>query len=174
MTAAAYDFAYFSLILPYFALKCAENMKKTNFYLVDKSSFLFGAERGILAFSSAPRSDVINVILCRQFYRNPTTVRQSVLLPQNGSHPRIPLNSHKQKNMGITTVIPIFLARREGFEPPEALTSTVFKKLTAFPISSLTLPNRVGFYPKNRPFLHVFCIFARNLREKCEKTLPPD
>ena len=87
--------------------------------------------------------------------------------------PRISLNSHKQKNMGITTVIPIFLARREGFEPPETLASTVFKKLTAFPISSLTLPNRVGFYPKNRPFLHVFCIFARNLREKCEKTLPP-
>ena len=65
------------------------------------------------------------------------------------------------------------LVGRGGFEPPETLASTVFKKLTAFPISSLTLPNRVGFYPKNRPFLHVFCIFARNLREKCEKTLPP-
>ena len=44
-----------------------------------------GAGGGILAFSGAPRSDVINVVLCRQFYRNPTTVRQSVLLPQNGS-----------------------------------------------------------------------------------------
>ena len=64
------------------------------------------------------------------------------------------------------------VAQEEGFEPPWAFTQTVFKKLTAFPISSLTLPNRVGFYPKNRPFLHVFCIFARNLREKCEKTTP--
>ena len=65
------------------------------------------------------------------------------------------------------------LVGRGGFEPPDSSPSTVFKKLTAFPISSLTLPNRVGFYPKNRPFLHVFCIFARNLRENCEKTLPP-
>ena len=47
--------------------------------------FLHGAGRGILAFSGAPRSDVINVVLCRQFYHNPTAVRQSVLLPQNGS-----------------------------------------------------------------------------------------
>jgi hypothetical protein len=45
MTAAACDFAYFFLILPYFALKCAENIKKTNFYLVDKSSFLFAKEQ---------------------------------------------------------------------------------------------------------------------------------
>ena len=46
MTAAACDFAYLSLILPYFTRKCAENMKKTNFYLVDKSSLLFGAGDG--------------------------------------------------------------------------------------------------------------------------------
>jgi hypothetical protein len=43
--AAACDFAYFSLILPCFARKCAENMKKTNFYPVDKSSFLFAKKR---------------------------------------------------------------------------------------------------------------------------------
>jgi len=45
MTAAACDFAYFSLILPYFARKCAENMKRTNFYLVDKSSFFVAKEQ---------------------------------------------------------------------------------------------------------------------------------
>ena len=36
--------AYLSLILPYFARKSAIKMKKTNFHLVDKSSFFFGAE----------------------------------------------------------------------------------------------------------------------------------
>ena len=44
-----------------------------------------GAEKRIRAFSGAPRSDVINVVLCRRVYRNPTAARQSVLLPQNGS-----------------------------------------------------------------------------------------
>ena len=62
------------------------------------------------------------------------------------------------------------LAQREGFEPPETLISTVFKKLTQLPVSSLTLPKFTHFYPKNRHFLHVFCIFARKLREKCEKS----
>ena len=69
--------------------------------------------------------------------------------------------------------IPRLWRRRRDSNPREFDLRQDFKKLTAFPISSLTLPNRVGFYPKNRPFLHAFCIFARNLREKCEKTLPP-
>lgn len=34
------------LIFSYFALKCAENIKRTNFHLVDKSSFLFGGSGG--------------------------------------------------------------------------------------------------------------------------------
>ena len=58
------------------------------------------------------------------------------------------------------------LARREGFEPPETLISTVFKKLTAFPISSLTLPNCVGFYPKNRPFFARFLHFCEKIARK--------
>ena len=61
------------------------------------------------------------------------------------------------------------LARREGFEPPETLISTVFKKLTQLPVSSLILPKCEDFLAKNRPFLHFFCIFARKLREKREK-----
>ena len=48
----------------------------------------------------------------------------------------------KKKTAILYQYCSLFLARREGFEPPETLASTVFKKLTAFPISSLTLPNR--------------------------------
>ena len=47
--------------------------------------FFVGAEKRIRAFSGAPRFDVINVVLCRRAYRNPTAARQSVLLSQNGS-----------------------------------------------------------------------------------------
>ena len=42
INAVACDFAYFPLILLYFTLKCAEIMKRTNFRLVDKSSFFYG------------------------------------------------------------------------------------------------------------------------------------
>ena len=58
----------------------------------DKSKLVefFGADEGICAFSSAPRFDVINVVLCRKVFPFPKSVRQSVLLPQNGSHPQIP------------------------------------------------------------------------------------
>ena len=88
--------------------------------------------------------------------------------------PRIPPRIRYITEQGTPSLgVPCSVAQEEGFEPPWGFPQTVFKKLTAFPISSLTLPNRVGFYPKNRPFLHVFCIFARNLREKCKKTLPP-
>jgi hypothetical protein len=45
MTAAACGFAYFFSIFPYFASKKPQKMKKTNFHLVDKSSFLFAKER---------------------------------------------------------------------------------------------------------------------------------
>ena len=41
------------------------------------------------AFSGAPRSAIINCRLCRQVYLFPKFVRQSVLLPQNGSHPQL-------------------------------------------------------------------------------------
>ena len=46
---------------------------------------LVGAGDESRAFGGAPRSDVINVVLCRQAFRYPTSARQSVLLPQNGS-----------------------------------------------------------------------------------------
>ena len=65
----------------------------------------------------------------------------------------------------MKNLIPCFMARRKGFEPLEALTSTVFKKLTQLPVSSLILPKCEDFLAKNRPFLHVFCIFARKMRE---------
>ena len=86
---------------------------------------------------------------------------------------RLPTNLlHGKQRKGF-----LFLRKKPSFQPnKKRIKSTsnqaYFKKLTAFPISSLTLPNRVDFYPKNRPFLHFFCIFARKLREKCEKTIP--
>ena len=46
---------------------------------------LVGAGAKSRAFGGAPRSDVINVVLCRQALRYPAFVRQSVLLLQNGS-----------------------------------------------------------------------------------------
>ena len=53
------------------------------------------------AFSSAPRSAIINCRLCRLFFREKYLHWQSVLLSQNGSHPqflsRIRLHT-KQKN----------------------------------------------------------------------------
>ena len=73
------------------------------------------------------------------------------------------------KKYGDRKPISIFLAQAEGFEPPWAFTQTVFKKLTQLPVSSLILPKCEDFLAKNRPFLHFFCIFARKLREKCEK-----
>ena len=101
-----------------------------------------GAERGIRAFSGAPRSAIINCRLCHQRYRCSSSVGQSILLPQNGSHPQIPLYIRYNKKYRNEKLISVFLAQREGFEPPETLVSTVFKKLTAFPVSSLILPNR--------------------------------
>jgi len=53
-------------------------------------SRIFGRGDGIRAFSGAPRSAIINGILCHQVFCNPAVVWQSVLLPQNDSHPRIP------------------------------------------------------------------------------------
>ena len=55
MTAAACDFAYLSLILPYFALKCAEHIKRTNIHLVDKCSFFYGGEGGIWTLATCYR-----------------------------------------------------------------------------------------------------------------------
>ena len=47
-------------------------------------------KRGIRAFSGAPRSAIINGVLCRQAFLLSSTVRQSVLLPQNGfSRPKL-------------------------------------------------------------------------------------
>ena len=79
--------------------------------------FLHGAGRGILAFSGAPRSDVINVVLCRQVFHNPSFVRQSVLLPQNGSHPRSPSQAVESKTAVPPMVIRLFWSRRRGSNP---------------------------------------------------------
>ena len=53
--------------------------------LLSKFVDFTGADDRICAFSGAPRSAIINCRLCRQVYHCPTALRQSVLLPQNGS-----------------------------------------------------------------------------------------
>ena len=70
---------------------------------VSNLCFSFGADEGTRAFSGAPRSDVINVVLCHQAYHYPNPVRQSVLLPQNGSHPRVPSYYGSSKKMRYPT-----------------------------------------------------------------------
>ena len=77
----------------------------------------FGRGDGICAFSGAPRSDVINVVLCRQVFHNPSFVRQSVLLPQNGSHPRIPSQAVESKTAVPPMVIRLFWSRRRDLNP---------------------------------------------------------
>ena len=44
---------------------------------------------GLVPLAETPRSDVINVGLCRQARLSLGCVRQSVLLSQNGSHPQV-------------------------------------------------------------------------------------
>ena len=74
---------------------------------------------GILAFSGAPRSAIINCRLCRilcLFYL--LIRRQSVLLPQNGSHPLIPPLTRITKGTAHHFGVLCLLAGVEGFEPP--------------------------------------------------------
>ena len=77
----------------------------------------FGRGDGICAFSGAPRSDVINVVLCRQVFRNSSFVRQSVLLPQNGSLPRSPSQAVESKTAVTPLVIRLFWSRRRDSNP---------------------------------------------------------
>ena len=75
-------------------------------------SHRFGAERGICAFSGAPRSAIINGVLCQQLSRPPTISRQSVLLSQNGSYPQIPLYIPYKKPVEMNN----FISHRFGAE----------------------------------------------------------
>ena len=55
---------------------------------------------GVVPLAGTPRSDVINVVLCQQATYIRAYVRQSILLPQNGSHPQLrpqrPLSTNKK------------------------------------------------------------------------------
>ena len=77
-----------------------------------------GADEGICAFSGAPHSAIINCRLCRQVYRKLSFVKQSVLLPQNGSHPQIPslLGTHTNKKDAPARVS--FLLNRVNLSEP--------------------------------------------------------
>ena len=76
-----------------------------------------GWGNGTCAFSGAPRPDVINVGLCRQIARFPSFVRQSVLLPQNGSHPQVPLLCRNNKKIQHINDVLYFLVEATGLEP---------------------------------------------------------
>ena len=115
-------------------------------------SIFYGADEGICAFSGAPRSDVINVVLCHQVYRYLNFARQSVLLPQNGSYPQIPscIRIHTNEKMHPTRCI-FSLVRTKGFEPtrcypqePETCASANFAT-SAFYRNETALFNRFHF-----------------------------
>ena len=76
-----------------------------------------GAERGIRAFSGAPRSAIINCRLCRQVFGCQNSVRQSVLLPQNGSHPQLPSQCRESKKRQETKDVLSFLVEATGICP---------------------------------------------------------
>ena len=115
-------------------------------YLVQAEGFSPLAARPAPTLLTSSFADEFSVVLVSQgkAFRSRKTAPTLESLSKYG----------KQKNMGITTVIPIFLARREGFEPPEALTSTVFKTAvidhsTISAFSYITLFNSfIILYPK--------------------------
>ncbi len=116
------------------ATKCRAAVARLRFYQKGKYSaaranlreYRASLNQRIRAFSGAPRSDVINVVLCRRAYHNPAAARQSVLLPQNGSHPRILFNSRTPYQTKRTPVFgcSFCLAQRRGFEPPVSFQPT--------------------------------------------------
>ena len=92
-------------------------------FLVEICRFT-GADDRICAFSGAPRSAIINCRLCRQVYHYPTAVRQSVLLPQNGSHPQILSKIQSSNQKESTQQGTLILVRMTGFEPARSPTGT--------------------------------------------------
>ena len=166
-----------------------------------KSIPVFGAERGIRAFSGAPRSAIINGVLCRKHticgkafcsrktallaqarlsLRSVTltpTYRRSLISSLQGVinallngqlvH-RIPLFFSVHKKQEWTKIHSCFLARREGFEPPEALTSTVFKTaaIDHSTISAFFFSYYIPLKRKCQSFCTVFLYFSRSLHEK--------
>ena len=77
----------------------------------------FGRGDGIRPFSRAPRSAIINGVLCRLCFCITSLRWQSVLLSQNGSHPQIPSLWRKIKNAKHQMVICIFWSRRRDLNP---------------------------------------------------------
>ena len=75
--------------VPNFTVRHSENDEKKGKNKLFQPIFArFWCGRQESAFSGAPRSDVINVVLCQRVCRSPSLVGQSILLSQNGSHPQ--------------------------------------------------------------------------------------
>ena len=121
---------------------------------------IFGRGDGILAFSGAPRSDVINVVLCCQIFHYPSFVKQSVLLSQNGSPPRIPSQAVESKNSRNTDGDTAVLVEATGFEPTtfasrtQRATNCATPRYFAFPPLDGNAYIITNAFPKVNPFSH--------------------
>ena len=69
------------------------------------------------AFSSAPRSAIINGVLCLLTHCKSYNKGQSVLLPQNGSHPQFLSSIRLIPNKKAPTRVLVCLVRSTGIEP---------------------------------------------------------
>ena len=108
---------------------------------LDKFHYLFGRGDGTCAFSGAPRSAIINCRLCRQSTHPLNIIRQSVLLPQNGSHPQVPSQCQDIKKITDSLLtIRYFLVEATGLEPTTSWSRTMRATNCATP--------RFGFFRK--------------------------
>ena len=114
-------------------------------------SSLFGAERGRLALPKCPRS--------------PTkSLRMALFVSRSSHEPPIKraFSPSKQKREKSKKCFLLFLAQREGFEPPDSFPSTVFKTAA---IDHSTISAYINFYKTSRQrFDARFCSRFRRLR----------
>ena len=128
---------------------------------------------GIRTFSGAPRSDVINVVLCRQVYRKSTTARQSILLPQNGFHPRIPLpfrNTTQKRDAQAR--IPFLCGAGRGIRTPVGLHPNGFQEIDSISHFVPNTPYSLGFFSQKSPFFARFLHFCEKIARKMRETHP--
>ena len=122
---------------------------------------------GIRTFSGAPRSDVINVVLCRQVCRKSTTARQSILLPQNGSHPRIPLpfrNTTQKRDAQAR--IPFLCGAGRGIRTPVGFPPNGFQEIDGISHFVPNAPYSLGVFSQKSPFFARFLHFCEKIARK--------
>ena len=92
---------------------------------------------GVVPLAETPRSDVINVVLCQRATYIQIYTRQSVLLPQNGSHPQLrprrPISTNKKTSKQEAF---LFVVEVVGVEPTSYAAA---KKLSTYLVYLLFL-----------------------------------